>query len=73
MINQGVFGDLTHAEGAYIHDLRKHLLDETYYEDQWQIKHHLKKDGNFYTTHGLGPISIIWILVEVIFTIMLFL
>ena len=45
------------AEGAYIHDLRKHLLDETYYEDQWRIKHHLNKDGNFYTTHGLGPIS----------------
>ena len=57
MVNQGVFGDLTHAEGAYIHDLRKHLLDETYYENQWRIKHHLKKDGNFYTTHGLGPIS----------------
>ncbi|MDG1195138.1 MAG: Gfo/Idh/MocA family oxidoreductase [Polaribacter sp.] len=57
MINQGVFGDLTHAEGAYIHDLRKHLLDETYYENQWRIKHHLKKNGNFYTTHGLGPIS----------------
>lgn len=57
MVNQGVFGDLTHAEGAYIHDLRKHLLDEKYYEDQWRIKHHLNKDGNFYTTHGLGPIS----------------
>lgn len=57
MINQGVFGDLTHAEGAYIHDLRKHLLDDKYYEDQWRIKHHVTKDGNFYTTHGLGPIS----------------
>ncbi|RSC92699.1 Gfo/Idh/MocA family protein [Tenacibaculum singaporense] len=57
MVNQGVFGDLTHAEGAYIHDLRKHLLDKEYYEDQWRIKHHLNKDGNFYTTHGLGPIS----------------
>lgn len=57
MVNQGVFGDLTHAEGAYIHDLRKHLLDKTYYENQWRIQHHLKKDGNFYTTHGLGPIS----------------
>lgn len=57
MVNKGVFGDLTHAEGAYIHDLRKHLLDDTYYENQWRIKHHLKKDGNFYTTHGLGPIS----------------
>lgn len=57
MVNQGVFGDLTHAEGAYIHDLRKHLLDEKYYEDQWRIKHHVQKNGNFYTTHGLGPIS----------------
>lgn len=57
MVNQGVFGDLTHAEGAYIHDLRKHLLDKKYYENQWRIKHHVNKDGNFYTTHGLGPIS----------------
>ena len=30
MVEQGVFGDLTHAECAYIHDLRKHLLDEHY-------------------------------------------
>lgn len=57
MIENGVFGDLTHAEGAYIHDLRKHLLDANYYEDQWRIKHHTNRDGNFYTTHGLGPIS----------------
>jgi predicted dehydrogenase len=57
MINDGVFGDLTHAEGAYIHDLRKHMLHETYYEDQWRLKHHANRDGNFYTTHGLGPIS----------------
>ena len=57
MINQGVFGDLTHAEGAYIHDLRMHMLHETYYEDQWRLKHHAERDGNFYTTHGLGPVS----------------
>lgn len=57
MIQEGVFGDLTHAEGAYIHDLRKHMLSEDYYQDQWRIKHHQKRDGNFYTTHGIGPIS----------------
>ena len=57
MINQGVFGDLTNAEGEYIHDLRKHLLDKTYYENQWRIKHHQTKNGNFYTGHGLGPVS----------------
>jgi len=57
MINEGVFGDVNHAEGAYIHDLRKHMMDETYYEDQWRIKHHQTKNGNFYTGHGLGPVS----------------
>ncbi|MDB2612632.1 Gfo/Idh/MocA family oxidoreductase [Flavobacteriaceae bacterium] len=57
MINEGVFGDVNHAEGAYIHDLRKHMMDETYYEDQWRIKHHQIKNGNFYTGHGLGPVS----------------
>lgn len=57
MIQEGVFGDLTHAEGAYIHDLRKHMLSEDYYQGQWRIKHHQERDGNFYTTHGIGPIS----------------
>lgn len=57
MIQEGVFGDLTHAEGAYIHDLRKHLLDESYYQGQWRVAHHKNRDGNFYTTHGIGPIS----------------
>lgn len=57
MIQQGVFGDLTHAEGAYLHDLRAHLLSDDYYQDQWRVKHHTQRDGNLYTTHGLGPIS----------------
>ena len=26
MIEEGVFGDITHAEGAYLHDLRAHML-----------------------------------------------
>jgi predicted dehydrogenase len=57
MAENGVFGDLTHAEGAYLHDLRAHMLSQDYYQDQWRIKHHIARDGNFYTTHGLGPIS----------------
>lgn len=57
MINEGVFGEITHAEGAYIHDLRAYMLHKTYYQDQWRIKHHEKRNGNFYTTHGLGPVS----------------
>lgn len=57
MIENGVFGDLTHTEGAYLHDLRAHMISSNYYQDQWRIKHHVERDGNFYTTHGLGPIS----------------
>ena len=57
MIENGVFGDLTHSEGAYLHDLRAHMISSDYYQDQWRLKHHIERDGNFYTTHGLGPIS----------------
>jgi predicted dehydrogenase len=57
MIQEGVFGKLTHAECAYNHDLRALLLDETYYKDQWRMKHHTERNGNLYTTHGIGPVS----------------
>ena len=58
MIQEGVFGKLTHAECAYNHDLRALLLHETYYKDQWRIKHHVERNGNFYPTHGIGPVSL---------------
>ena len=57
MIQEGVFGDITHTEGAYLHDLRALLLHESYYEDQWRLHEHAERNGNFYTTHGLGPIA----------------
>lgn len=57
MAKEGVFGELTHAECAYIHDLRQLLIDEHYYEDQWRLKEHEQRNGNLYTTHGLGPVS----------------
>lgn len=57
MAEQGVFGDLTHAECAYIHDLRMLMMDDSYYKDQWRLNHHVDRNGNLYTTHGLGPVS----------------
>jgi predicted dehydrogenase len=57
MIQEGVFGDITHTEGAYLHDLRALMLHDTYYEGQWRLHEHAERNGNFYTTHGLGPIS----------------
>ena len=56
MANQGIFGDLTYAEAAYIHDLRYQILGNSYYEN-WRAKHHITSDGNLYPTHGLGPVA----------------
>ncbi|MEI6107627.1 MAG: Gfo/Idh/MocA family oxidoreductase [Opitutae bacterium] len=52
----GVLGELTHAECAYIHDLRG-VLFELGYEGDWRRNYHWKLDGNLYPTHGLGPVA----------------
>jgi hypothetical protein len=52
----GMLGTLTHAECAYIHDLRAYLLlDEG--EALWRRDPHITRDSNHYPTHGLGPVA----------------
>lgn len=56
MVFAGLLGDLTHAECAYIHDLRAMLLrDEG--EGLWRRQPHVERNGNLYPTHGLGPVA----------------
>jgi hypothetical protein len=57
MVAQGLFGRLTYAECAYIHDLRELLFSKTYYYNMWRIRHNEANDGNLYPTHGLGPVA----------------
>jgi hypothetical protein len=58
MARQGMFGELVHAEGAYIHDLSKdYLFNKNAYADMWRLKENIGKNGNLYPTHGLGPIA----------------
>lgn len=57
MAEKGVFGTLTYAECAYIHDLRELMFSKTYYYNQWRLYHHIDRDGNLYPTHGLGPVA----------------
>ena len=57
MAEKGVFGTLTYAECAYIHDLRELMFSQTYYYNQWRLHHHEERDGNLYPTHGLGPVA----------------
>ena len=59
MAHAGVFGELTHAECAYIHDLRAHCYKEPdaggYYGD-WRLRFNAAHKGNGYPTHGFGPV-----------------
>jgi predicted dehydrogenase len=56
MVRQGVFGELLHAECGYLHDLREHKLSRTYYEGRWRLAHSVRRNGDLYPTHGLGPV-----------------
>ena len=55
MVRAGLFGELTHAEGAYLHDLREVLFDD--HEGLWRRDEHRTRNGNIYPTHGLGPVA----------------
>ncbi|HEX7847954.1 MAG TPA: Gfo/Idh/MocA family oxidoreductase [Chitinophagaceae bacterium] len=57
MTRQGMFGELIHAEGAYIHDLRELNFSKKGYADMWRLKENASRNGNLYPTHGLGPIA----------------
>jgi hypothetical protein len=58
MARKGMFGEMVHAEGAYIHDLSKdYLFNKNAYADMWRLKENIGRNGNLYPTHGLGPIA----------------
>ena len=55
----GMFGEINHAEGAYIHDLREIIPSVgTHYNTEWIWRYgeNMAHKGNRYPTHGLVPI-----------------
>ena len=57
MARLGMFGEIAHAEGAYIHDLRHVSRSEPGIgEWEWRYQENLVHKGNRYPTHGLTPI-----------------
>jgi len=56
MVRDGMFGEITHGEAAYLHDLRG-ILTANESEGLWRRFPHMKRDGNLYPTHGLGPVA----------------
>ncbi len=64
MAQQGVFGEIVRAEGAYIHNLSP-FWDEYWTNPDgsdpdslgWRLKYNQENRGDVYATHGLGPVA----------------
>lgn len=52
MAQNGVFGEVLHAEGAYIHNLADFWK---FYHKDWRLDYNKKHRGDVYATHGMGP------------------
>jgi len=63
MVKKGLFGEILHGECGYLHDLRgiKFNRDKEGNnprgEAEWRLEHTIKRNGNVYPTHGLGPVA----------------
>ena len=64
MAQQGLFGEVIRAEGAYIHNLTPFW--EAYWKNPdgsdpdklgWRMKYNKENRGDVYATHGLGPVA----------------
>lgn len=53
MAQQGLFGEIYHVEGAYIHNLDQYW--DTFY-DNWRLAYNQNHRGDNYPTHGFGPV-----------------
>jgi predicted dehydrogenase len=56
MARQGIFGDIIHGEGAYIHNLLSSNFKKPVDDRQADGAENATRNGNLYPTHGLGPI-----------------
>ncbi|MBU1100548.1 MAG: Gfo/Idh/MocA family oxidoreductase [Bacteroidetes bacterium] len=56
MVRKGIFGEIINGTCGYLHDLRNYKLGDEY-EGNWRIEHSIKRNGNLYPTHGLGPVA----------------
>ncbi len=71
MVRQGLFGEITHLQCGYQHDLRGikfnngnqdggkgvEFGEKGYSEAHWRTQHSVDRNGDLYPTHGLGPVA----------------
>lgn len=56
MAQHGLFGDIVHVEGAYIHNLDPYW---DLYQGDWRMKYNKEHHGDVYPTHGIGPVAMV--------------
>ena len=52
----GKFGAISHAHGAYRHDLRKEIFEGNL-KKHYRLQNYINRNGDNYPTHALGPIA----------------
>ena len=71
MVRQGMFGQLSHVQCGYQHDLREVKFNDGkqaygggvefgaqgFSEAKWRTQHSIDRNGDLYPTHGLGPVA----------------
>jgi predicted dehydrogenase len=71
MVRQGLFGEITHLQGGYQHDLREvkfndgvkpygggvEFNEKGFSEARWRTNHSVHRNGDLYPTHGIGPVA----------------
>ena len=56
LVRRGLLGEVLHAEGGYLHDLREVKFSDRG-EGLWRRAHSRERNANLYPTHGLGPVA----------------
>lgn len=71
MVRQGMFGELIHLQAGYQHDLREvkfndgtrpygggvEFGEKGFSEARWRTEHSIRRNGDLYPTHGIGPVA----------------
>lgn len=58
MVKEGLFGELLHGAGGYVHDLRHpYLFGGSYQPEGWRRRWQTRTNANHYPMHGLAPVA----------------
>ena len=57
MIQKGLLGEPLYSEAGYLHDIRAVKFNTVPNGEPWRLEHTVKRNGNLYPTHPIGPMA----------------